>query len=241
MNHEDKYFGICTLSHICSCASQSVDINNVSSNKDQYKQYRTCLSYILQDMGRDVVSRWLLLSSFFYRMKQYGESLRLLSYALSKCTPEKLYGYESKVSELHDHFLDSNIFKNKIAFARYMNLCYVHFIPHSSLIPNELEIEVSDHDNLIPPVVFAHFLRFLCFYHKKDDKQCVDVAKQLSATIEKMYFIKGRVELSASLNCAGLVFQLLGDYDRARRFFMAAVMCDSRFNRAMQRLQLLHG
>ena len=104
---------------------------------------------------------------------------------------------------------------------KYINLCYVKFIPHSSLLPNELEKEVSDSHH-IPPV-YAHFLRFLCFYHLKKENQCIDVKRQLLKIIQQLYFIGDKVDLAASFTCAGIVFQLLRDYDVARHYYMTAV------------------
>jgi hypothetical protein len=46
----------------------------------------------------DAVSGWLKLASFYYQMKQYNTALYIISYALSKCTPEKEY-YERSVSD----------------------------------------------------------------------------------------------------------------------------------------------
>jgi hypothetical protein len=41
----------------------------------------------------------------------------------------------------------------------------VNFIQQSTLIPEELELEVAHIPSILTPVVYSHFLRFLCHYH----------------------------------------------------------------------------
>lgn len=60
------------------------------TNKNSYKQFNTCLCYLLQNIHHDPVSGWLMLASFFYKTHQYDISIELISYALSKCTMEKI-------------------------------------------------------------------------------------------------------------------------------------------------------
>lgn len=44
----------------------------------------------------------------------------------------------------------------------------VHYLRHSSLIPEELKLDVEDNDICIPPVVLSYCLRFLCYHHPGD-------------------------------------------------------------------------
>jgi glutathionyl-hydroquinone reductase len=41
------------------------------------------------------VSGWLMLASFYYQTKQYDTALHIIYYALSKCTPEKVYDLDN--------------------------------------------------------------------------------------------------------------------------------------------------
>jgi hypothetical protein len=46
----------------------------------------------------DSVSGWLMLASFYYRMKHYNTALNIVSYAVSKCTTEKVYEQQNNLS-----------------------------------------------------------------------------------------------------------------------------------------------
>jgi hypothetical protein len=71
-----------------SDAPQHIPVGGGYRNKTQYNQYRACLSYLLYNIHHDTVSGWLLLASFYYRMKHYNTALNIVSYAVSKCTTE---------------------------------------------------------------------------------------------------------------------------------------------------------
>ena len=74
-----------------SDAPQHIPVGGGYRNKTQYNQYRTCLSYLLYNLHHDSVSGWLLLASFYYRIKHYNTALNIVSYAVSKCTTETKY------------------------------------------------------------------------------------------------------------------------------------------------------
>ena len=80
-----RYF----MSIICSDVVQRKPVVSVNKNKDKYKQYRRRLCYLKQNIHHDAVSGWLMLASFYYKMKQYNTAPYIISYALSKCTPVK--------------------------------------------------------------------------------------------------------------------------------------------------------
>jgi hypothetical protein len=87
LNSSYRYF----MSMVCSKAVQCIAVVSVNRNKDNYKQYRRHLCYLTQNIHHDAVSGWLMLASFYYKMKQHNTALYIISYALSKCTPEKVY------------------------------------------------------------------------------------------------------------------------------------------------------
>jgi hypothetical protein len=89
-----RYF----MSRICSMAVDREPVVSVNRNKDKYKQYRRRLCYLTQNVHHDAVSGWLKLASFYYQMKQYNTALYIISYALSKCTPEKVY-YQKNLTD----------------------------------------------------------------------------------------------------------------------------------------------
>lgn len=89
IKHLFKYF----MSKVCQRRVQYIPMN--SNNKYQYKEYKTCLSSLLQGVYHDTVSGWLMVASLFYKTKQYIKVLHVIMYSLSNCTTEKppLYEY----------------------------------------------------------------------------------------------------------------------------------------------------
>jgi hypothetical protein len=85
----------------------------------------------------------------------------------------------------------------------------VEFILQSTLIPEELELEVADSLHWLPPVVYSYFLRFLCHYHLNNVSQCNSALTDLQLTISEDYFISYDMQRSRSYNCLGVAFQLI--------------------------------
>jgi hypothetical protein len=83
-----RYF----MSMICSVAVEREPVLSVNRNKEKYKQYRRRLCYLTQNIHHDAVSGWLMLASFYYKMKQYNTALYsaflydCISTSLSKVT-----------------------------------------------------------------------------------------------------------------------------------------------------------
>ncbi|XP_052078031.1 uncharacterized protein LOC127715970 [Mytilus californianus] len=86
-----KYLHAYFVSLVCYNTCESIPLTSALSNKNRYKQYNTCMSYLLMSINHDTVSEWLKIASFFYKAKQYRNSLIIILYALSKCTPDKLF------------------------------------------------------------------------------------------------------------------------------------------------------
>ena len=86
-----KSYYLYFMSMICNQRAQREPVVSLNRNKDKYKQYRRRLCYLTQNIHHDAVSGWLMLASIYYQMKQYNTALYIISYALSKCTPEKVH------------------------------------------------------------------------------------------------------------------------------------------------------
>ncbi|CAC5414219.1 unnamed protein product [Mytilus coruscus] len=187
----------------------------------------------------NAVSGWLLLSSLIYKTKQYKKTLDILQYSLLKCTSEKLYQFR-KLSNIHHELLTLYIFR-KMPVARlckFLLLKCIDFDQNSTLRPDEIEIEMS---HPIPPVVFAHFLQFLCFYHLNDTRQVRNSLCDLQLTLEENYFIAHGFEKALSYYILGVSFQLIENFDSARQAFMQSIELnpDNENNNAYYRLSLI--
>jgi hypothetical protein len=99
-------------------------------------------------------------------MKHYNTALNIVSYVVSKFTTEKVYYQQNLSSEQYALIKTKTI--QSMSITRVLKLLLVRdveFALQSTLIPEELELEVVNNGHTMPPVVYSHFLRFLCYYH----------------------------------------------------------------------------
>jgi tetratricopeptide (TPR) repeat protein len=227
-----RYF----MSMICNLIVQYKPVVSVNRNKDKYKQYRRRLSYLAQNIHHDAVSGWLMLASFYYKMKQYNTALYIINYALSKCTPEKVC-YQENVTDWQYELIKTRTVQSlDIAnISKLLRVSCVIFTPHSTLIPEELELEVVNNIHILPPVVYSHFLLFLCHFHINNVNQCYNSLRDLQLTISEDYFIVSTIDRSNSYNCLGVAYQLIGLRALAERAFRQAIEIDPIENCASQR------
>jgi tetratricopeptide (TPR) repeat protein len=215
-----RYF----MSMICSVAVELEPVLSVNRNKEKYKQYRRRLCYLTQNIHHDAVSGWLMLASFYYKMKQYNTALYIISYALSKCTLEKVYHQENLTDWQYELIKTRTV--QSLGVTNILKLLHVRdvkFIQQSTLIPEELELEVVNCTYTIPPVVYSHFLLFLCHLHLNNVNQCYNSLRGLQLTISNNYFIPNYMRRSNSYNCLGVAYQLIGKRELAERAFRQAI------------------
>ena len=221
-------------------SAQQISLGGRNRNKTQYNQYRTCLSYLLYNLYHDSVSGWLMLASFYYRMKHYNTAINIASYAVSKCTTEKVFTQKNLSSEQYALIKTKTIQSMSIIrVLKLLKVRLVYFKRQSTLIPEELELEVVNGGHYLPPVVYSHFLCFLCYYHLNNVNQCYNALTDLQLTISEDYFISDNKERSTSYNCIGVAFQLIGNHEMAERSFLQAVELSTTANRASQRLHMI--
>ena len=173
-------------------------------------------------------------------MKHYNTALNIVSYAVSKCTPDKFYSKENLSSE-HYALIKTRTMQS-IRITRVLKLLLVRIVTftlQSKLIPQELELEVDNCIHCLPPVVYSHVLRFLCHYHLNNVNQCYDALTDLQLRISEDYFILNNGQISNSYNCLGVVFQLIGNHEMAELSFLQAIELDTTGNRASQRLSMI--
>lgn len=100
-----------------------------------------------------------------------------------------------------------------------------HVLPPngSVLVPDELRFKGEDIGQLIAPVVYAHFLRFLCYYHLYDYRQYRKSLQNLKLSIEEKHFIANSIQESKAYNMLGIAFHLIGDTKSAKQAFMQSL------------------
>ncbi|XP_071139011.1 cyclic GMP-AMP synthase-like receptor 2 [Mytilus edulis] len=182
------------------------------NNKQQYKNYKHELSQLLVGVHSDAVSGWLKLASFFYVRKNYLTSLCIINYTLSKCT------YESTISKIT---LKEAIQTQKLKLmilSKTMPSLNVIFAQNSPISPVELKIDVMKHWITFNSIQFAHFLRFLCCYHRGDISSCLNSILQLKGTA----FASGPPSYTLftyAFMSLGISVQMLGNSSLAKFMF----------------------
>lgn len=232
-----KSYYLYFMSIICSKVVQCKPVVSVNRNKDKYKQYRRRLCYLTQNIHHDAVSGWLMLASFYYEIKQYNTTIYIISYALSKCTPEKGY-CQRNLSDWEYDLVKIRVVQN-LRITNILKIVCVNgviFTQQSTLIPEELELEVANGAQYIPPVVYSNFLLFLCHLRLDNVNQCYISLRDLQLTISENYFISNNIQRSNTYNCLGIAYQLIGKHALAEHALRTAVEIDPTWNCASQRL-----
>ncbi|VDI33852.1 Hypothetical predicted protein [Mytilus galloprovincialis] len=210
------------MSWVCNLKCQSIYVSSTIRNKNQYKQHKTCLSYLLMSINHDTVSVWLMLASLFYKEKQYNKCVILILYALSKCTIDKLIrGTELSVTQrlvIKWYLIYKQGVVRSLKFVLVDNVIFAT----SAFIPLELLIVESGYE--IPPIVYAHFMSFLCHYHMNNMRECRSSLRDLQLTIAENYFMgKDKCPKALSYYCLGTSLQLMGENVSAKLAFIETV------------------
>lgn len=162
-------------------------------------------------------------ASFFYVHENYLTSLNIINYALWKCTDEKiditflLHGLKLILNKNQDSMLKLTTNEKLCTVLKMFTISNLQFSVLSSTIPPELHLDVHIFPALIPPKPYAHFLRFLCYYHLHDLTACTHVLLQLQKT--SLEFELNEWKMFA-LILLGTAYQVIGEKNRARELFI---------------------
>ncbi|XP_076085584.1 uncharacterized protein LOC143056377 [Mytilus galloprovincialis] len=225
--------------------AHTIQLSNRYSNKYNYKQYKTCICYILQSTHHVAVSGWLTLATLFYKHKQYHKALCVLSYSLTKCTTEKLR-FRTNITDVHRNLLRYKIFRKLkiIRTLRFLLLNPIYFFEDTNSIPDELKIYDNDfsHHIVIPPVTYLHFLTFLCHFHLHNIRNFQESLGDLRLTIEEDYFMSDIGMRAIAYDCLGVAFQIIGDTEAAREAFVKSteIYSEQFENPSFKRLAILN-
>ncbi|CAG2244999.1 unnamed protein product [Mytilus edulis] len=229
------------ITQISNYAANTVPLSSVYGNKYQYKQYKQCVSFLLQSTHHDAVSGWLMLASLFYKMKTYSKALNVLSYSLGKCTSEKIVPFATLSSSQRELFRLPML--KKLGIIRSLRILYLSDIKfnESNLIPDELYIGGNNLPKMIPAVVYAYFLKFLCQYHLHNISNYRKSLTDLQLIIEREYLIFGDHLTAFSYHCLGVALLIVGEYEAARKVFIRSLeICPSPLlNSSHKRLSMM--
>ncbi|VDI31648.1 Hypothetical predicted protein [Mytilus galloprovincialis] len=102
---------------------------------------------------------------------------------------------------------------------------HVHYGQHSSLIPEELRLEVEFSEMNILPNVMSRCLRFLCYHHLGDISNRRQSLRDLYITVKENDVRSLNTE-SNELTILGVCFDISGDKDIAYQCYEEALQCD---------------
>ncbi|XP_052085584.1 uncharacterized protein LOC127723128 [Mytilus californianus] len=227
--------GICThhFAEISQFVVQLLPSPNIIGNT---YNIRKCYHRHLQNGTKtDAVSGWLLYASFYYVTGQFSASLRLTDYVLSRCSADMMHTkhYNCKI---HRNCYRQNIhstmtLNDRMKIATVNN---VNYIMNSSLIPEELQLEVETKDVLpIPPVVLSHCLNFLCYHHLYDILNRQRSLRDLYQTVERRCLLPSMC-ISDSLTILGVCYEISGAKDTAYQCYEEALQTGCHFSRTAE-------
>ncbi|XP_063410350.1 uncharacterized protein LOC134693451 [Mytilus trossulus] len=221
----------------------TMQLPNPYGNIYKYKQYKTCICYILQSIQHDAVSGWMMLATLFYKHRQYKKALCVLLYSLTKCTTKKL-GFGANISNEHRELFRYNTFR-KLGIIRTLRILFlrpIDFFDKPNSILDELKINDKDFNQrtVIPPVTYIHLLTFLCHYCLNNIRNYQESLGDIRLTIEEDYFMSDNGLRAAAFDCLGVAFQIIGDTEAAREAFVKSteIFPYQLDNRSFQRLAI---
>jgi len=198
-----------------------------NGNKFRYKAYKEYIPYELVGLQTSDFTGWLHLATYFYSQNQFSFSLKIVDHVLAQCTPDKLYYIEDKFT--HEH-VQGIVHEELYQLKTIANIVYKQNVtkrivfPRSVTIPHELKTELDFKGcSVKPPVVYAHFLSFLCYFKQNDYRNCQIALTSLKLTIERHYFIGDNECLAESFNCLGVAYRMLGLLEDARKCFITSI------------------
>lgn len=151
----------------------------------------------------------------FYRTKQYSKTMNISS----NCVYFKLYPH-----------LDLEYYDLKFKCVKNISNDGMFFHSKSTLVPEELQMEVEYMPLCVPPTTCTHCLRFLCHYTSNlhNRRESRDSLRDLQITVTKSYRIHDSTAKAWSFVCHGIAFQRYGDDKSAQKAFHQASELESR-------------
>ncbi|VDI07341.1 Hypothetical predicted protein [Mytilus galloprovincialis] len=138
-------------------------------NKRVYSSYRQCMSHFLIGTKVDAITGWLLLASYFYKIGKPLCTLKITEIILAKTREDKMLiadGYYEDVMVQYLEEVAATKWNHNLSFLNCTKSYCVDMlynIPWSILKLEELSPDLNVKVNTIPPVIYAHVLRFVCY------------------------------------------------------------------------------
>ncbi|VDI65420.1 Hypothetical predicted protein [Mytilus galloprovincialis] len=219
------FFVMLSIAHQCEPQMSQDQLG--SNNKHLYNKYKRDQSHLLIGTNSDAVTGWLLLASFYYVHGNYLLSLDIINHALRKCTDEKLYPWQNGLDKNQENLLRLMNQEELSTLSKAFTVRYPKFIKNL-ISPQELRLSIHEQSYPFHPIIFAHFLSFLCNYHLPEISSCRQSLILLHDTFMQ-YITSGQCNpfsVSILLICLGICYQIIGETYRASRCFHRASQLD---------------
>ncbi|VDI57443.1 Hypothetical predicted protein [Mytilus galloprovincialis] len=189
---------------------------------------RKCYHRHLQNGTKtDSVSGWLLYASFYYVIGQFNDTLKITDYVLGRWSPYMLLiDFDSNDTWTINYKYNVHSFMTVNERMTLATAQHVHYVQHSQLIPEELQLEVEHSAMNILPNVMSYCLRFLCYHHLGDIPNKRQALRDLDITVKDNVIISNDA-VSHALTLLGVCFEISGDKDMAYQCYEEALQCDS--------------
>ena len=233
--------GVCKhqYANICLYAAQQLPSLTTTTTTTNYNIHQLYHRHLQDGLQTNAVSGWLLYASFYYVIKQYGATLSLLDYVLSKCSPNSVvFGRISSTNEdlgfgnydlryINMYRQNVNSEMSLIDRMKIAVLSNITFLQHSSLIPEELQLEVKDNAFDIHPVILSYCLRFLCYHHIGDMFSSQQALRDLHSTLYNDTYEIRVNDASNSYTILGVCYEIYGDKTAAFQNYENALQFDT--------------
>lgn len=219
------------LSSLHQEAAQMIDI---TKNDNEGRELRRLQREHLQKgCVADRLCGLILLASFHCTNEEHYTAIEILNFVTGKLKPEadlilrrKPFYKEEDKQNYKDRFCGFGIgLEKKLYDATVRNIV---LLDKSSIVPKEFRPEVHYYRPLIliPPAVYAHALKFLCHYHLNEKQKAQDSLRALCHIVETRFLVPS-IESHYSTACTvvGACYEVDGNYETARKYYLMALNC----------------
>lgn len=200
------------------------------TDEDKRRCIQNQKQHLLQGCRADKLSGLILLASFHCTNGQYYTALEILSSVTQKLVPEsgiilrRNPDYTNMEIEVYKGKFCGKGYtlKQKFEMATVRNIV---LLDNSSVVPQEFQPEVYNYRPLIlvPPAVYAHALRCICFLKVGNVLETNKTLRTLDALIDTKYLIRSlEGYYSTACTLVGACYEEVGDYDVARKYYEKA-------------------
>lgn len=207
---------------------QQTTILHYINNKVQYHHFKQQQSRLLiASHAGNSEEGWLFIASFFYRQKRYHIVRELASYILSRAVKaDASFSYITRIPADIDATQLNSGEPSAMLILRSLLQSTMVFEGCSSLIPDELEIEVASGNLFVVDlIILTHFLIFLSNYHLGDFMSCMGSLGSLEANTQTWYRLNlvGKRQITSAFICLGVAHEMMGHLNKAYECFSTCV------------------